>query len=101
MGGPYLGAFTASWLISVVSWRADYGFLAGLHVLSTLMVIFLGDETLYDRPVLQPRPKGVVGRVKLLVGYSGWKTESRPGLWTVCVDIMKVQIKPQILFLCA
>lgn len=57
LGGPFLGPFIAAWLIQVVSWRADYGVLAGLHGLSTLIVVILGDETLYDRNNPQRRAK--------------------------------------------
>ena len=100
MGGPFLGAFMSAWLITTISWRADYGVCAGLYVFSMLMVIVLGDETLYDRGSPKPREKGILGRIKLLTGWTGVKeADGRPTLWTVCVDIIKVQIKPQILFL--
>ena len=104
MAGPFLGAFVAAWLISAVSWRADYGVLAALHVVSTICVITLGDETLYDRDDPQPRGKGVVAKLKLVLGITGIKesraTKSRPAMMTVFVDIFRIQIKPNVFLVC-
>lgn len=99
LGGPFLGPFVAAWLITAVSWRADYGVLAALHGVSTLMVIFLGDETLYERGNPQPREQGPLGRIKLLLGLTGLKAKGRPSLWTVMKDIISIQLRPQIFFL--
>lgn len=99
MGGPFLGPFVAAWLESVVSWRADYGFLASLHVLSTLLVVFLADETLYDRPNPRSKEPGALGRIKLIIGLTGMKAIGRSNMWTVCKDMWNIQIKPQIFFL--
>lgn len=99
LGGPFLGPFIAAWLIQAVNWRADFGVLAGLHGLSTLLVIFLGDETLYDRKNPQPRSKGITSHIQTLLGITGFQAKGRPGIWTVFKDILTIQIKPQILFL--
>ena len=104
MTGPFLGAFVAAWLISVISWRADYGVLAALHVVSTLCVVFLGDETLYDRDGPQPRGRGVLAQAKLVLGITGVqearRTTGRPKMMEVFVDIAKIQIKPNIALVC-
>ena len=100
IGGPYVGAFVASWLITAVSWRADWGVCAALYVLSTFVVIFIGDETLYDRGNPQPRQKGPYGRFKILTGWTGLKeSKIRPKLWVVCKDLFIIATRPQILFL--
>ena len=99
LGGPFLGPFLAAWLIQVVSWRADYGVLAGLHGLSTLLVVVFGDETLYDRSNPQKRPTGFLARLKLLVGITGYKTEGRPSPLKVVKDMLAIQVKPQIFFI--
>jgi MFS family permease len=101
LGGPFLGPFIAAWLIQAVSWRADYGVLAGLHVISTILVIVFGDETLYDRTGSNPQTNqtGITGRVKLLVGLAGYKAQGRPTLIKVVKDLLIIQIKPQILFI--
>jgi len=104
MLGPFAGAFTAAWLISVIDWRADFGVLAALHVVSTLVVILVGDETLYDRNNPLPRQKGVLAKVKLVLGITGVKesklSTSRPSMSTVFIDIARIQIRPHILLTC-
>ena len=71
MLGPFAGAFTAAWLISVIDWRADFGVLAAFHVVSTIVVICVGDETLYDRDNPIPRQQGVLAKAKLIpVSYT-------------------------------
>lgn len=82
-----------------VNWRADYGVLAGLHGFSTLLVILIGDETLYDRHNPQPREKGISGKISRLLGIAGAKVQGRPNMFTVLKDILTIQIKPQIFFL--
>lgn len=99
MGGPALGPFISAWLVTAISWRAIYGFLAALHGLSMLIVIFLGDETLYDRANPQPVEGGFFGKVKLLLGITGGKMKGRPTLWSVSKLIVHLQFKPQILFI--
>lgn len=99
LGGPFLGPFVAAWLITAVSWRADYAVLAGLHGLSTVLILFLGDETLYDQRNPYPRKTGFFGKLKCIVGITGAKATGRPGMMTVFKDILKIQIKPQIFFL--
>ena len=85
----------------VIPWRADYGVCAGLYVFSFLMAIVFGDETLYDRANPKPREKGILGRIKLLSGWTGvQEADGRPTLLTVCVDLLKVQIRPHILLIC-
>ncbi|RMY30638.1 hypothetical protein D0864_16926, partial [Hortaea werneckii] len=88
LGGPFLGPFLAAWLIQAVDWRADFGVLASLHGLATLSIIFLGDETLYNRRDPPPsRDKGVVAKLKLLTGITGvMSKEGRPEVWSVLKD---------------
>lgn len=99
LGTPFLGPFIAAWLIQVVSWRADFGVLAALHGFSTLLVTLLGDETLYDRNNPQKRLTGLLGRVKLLTGVSGYKVQGRPNLIKVIEDLLAIQVRPQILLI--
>jgi MFS family permease len=99
LGGPFLGPFIAAWLIQAVSWRADYGVLAALHGLSTILVVVFCDETLYDRFNPHKRQTGLVARVKLLIGITGHKAQGRPSPWRVVKDLLVIQIKPQIFFI--
>ena len=99
MGGPSLGPFISAWLVTVISWRATYGVLAGLHGLSTLIVIFFGKETLYDRKDPQLREMGSRGRIKLLLGIAGFQAKARPSIWEVIRHLVDIQLKPQIFFI--
>lgn len=102
LGGPFLGPFLAAWFILGVSWRADYGILAGFHCFAALLIVLFGDETLYQRNSDEPaykREKGLLGRIKLLTGITGAKMTGRPEIMTVLKDIIKIQFKPQIFFL--
>ncbi|KAI7373533.1 hypothetical protein KC328_g16577 [Hortaea werneckii] len=101
LGGPFLGPFLAAWLIQAVDWRADFGVLASLHGLATLSIVFLGDETLFNRRDPPPsRDNGVVAKLKLLTGITGGMSkEGRPEIWPVLKDILTIQLKPQIFFI--
>lgn len=99
MGGPSLGPFVSAWLITAISWRSVYGFLSALHGLSTLIVIFLGEETLYDRGKPQPKVSGVIERIKLLVGVTGYQAMGRPKVWSVCRHIVEIQFRPHVFFI--
>ena len=82
-----------------MSWKNDFGILAGLHGFATLLVVILGDETLYDRNNPQPRQKGFAGKLKCMLGLTGIKATGRPTVWTVFKDLVRIQIKPQIFFI--
>jgi len=101
MGGPSLGPFISGMLVTVMPWRAVYGFLSGLYGLSAIIIVLFADETLYDRrnPLRKPREKGFKGRIKLLLGITGYQAEGRPTLWTVIRDLADIQMRPQIFFL--
>lgn len=96
LGTPFLGPFFAAWLIQVVSWRADFVVLAALHGFSTLLVVLLGEETLYDRSEPQKNSAGLTGRVQLLIGIFGYRVQVRPSLAKVAKDLLVIQVKPQI-----
>jgi MFS family permease len=99
LGGPFLGPFVAGMIATTQGWRADYGILAALHGFATLLVVVLGDETLYDRHNPQPRQKGIMGKISRLTGIAGAKVKGRPNMLTVLKDIVVIQIKPQIALL--
>ena len=68
--------------------------------MSTLIIIAIGGETLYDHSNPVPRQKGLLGRLKLFTGCTGLqKASQRPRLWTVTLDILKIQVRPHILLI--
>ena len=62
-------------------------------------MLLLGRETLYDRLRPQKKEAGVMGRMRLLTGIAGAEATGRPTIWTVCKDLIAVQLRPQIFFL--
>lgn len=96
--GPYLGPFISSLCISKLTWREDFGVLAGFYGLSLLMVVFLGDETLYDRGVAadKPKTKSILGHISLLLGIEGARVRGRPGLWTVLKHQCSLLARPYL-----
>jgi len=109
--GPYLGPFISSLLLLRLSWRPDFGVLAGFYAFSLLMVIVFGDETLFDRTNLekQPasgervavggkrRPFSIARHVSLLLGIEGFRTaEGRPKVWTVFVHQCSLLTRPYL-----
>jgi MFS family permease len=108
--GPYLGPFISSLLLLRMGWRPDFGVLCGFYALSVLMVIFLGDETLYDRsdmdklppgqaPAHQPRTFSIKSHIThLLVGIpSRRRCPSTPTLWKVFSDQCHLLTRPNLL----
>lgn len=96
--GPYLGPFISSLIISKLNWREDFGVLAGFYGLSLLMVVFLGDETLYDRNKAgeKPRNRSILRQVSLLLGVEGARVSGRPGLWTVTKHQYSLLARPYL-----
>lgn len=95
--GPFLGPFISAFLLQKIDWRADYGVLAAFYGFSLLGVIFLGDETLYDRGNPQPYPTGIVGRIAKLTGFASLHKTGRPSLATTSMQILRLAIRPEVL----
>lgn len=70
----------------------------GLHGFSTLLIVVLGDETLYDRGNPQQKQSGLLDRLKLLIGIAGFKAHNRQSQVGVLKDLFLVQIKSQVFF---
>jgi MFS family permease len=107
--GPYLGPLISSLLLLRIGWRPDFGVLAGFYGFSLLVVVLLGDETLFERrgfevresdgPVAGRRREFELGRhVRLLVGIEGWRSSGgRPTLWAVWKNLVSVLVRPYVL----
>lgn len=95
--GPYLGPFFSSLLILKLNWRQDFGVLAGFYGLSLLMVVLLGDETLYERNASEkPKDRSMVRHISLLLGIEGARVKGRPGLWTVTKHQYSLLARPYL-----
>jgi len=97
IGGPFVGPLISELLSERITWRANYGVLAGFYALSTLIVIVCGRETLFDRQTLIT-PKGT--QVAALTGLMGYRATGRPSFWRVFKDLASISIRPHIFAVC-
>ncbi|KAL9108715.1 MAG: hypothetical protein Q9227_006511 [Pyrenula ochraceoflavens] len=96
--GPYLGPMISGFVIKGVSWRSDFGVLAGFYGFTTILITLFGDETLYDReiPSNNPTGSGLVHRIKLLTGIVGIRAVGRPTIFTVIKHTVTIVAKPYL-----
>lgn len=97
--GPYAGPFISSWLLIKLGWVADMGVLAGFYGFSTLLVILIGQETLYDREK-ERVPTAGASRIALLTGVAGVKATGLPRMMDVFKHLFELAICPQLLLPC-
>jgi len=109
--GPYLGPFISSLLLLRLDWRPNFGVLAGFYVFSVLMVVVLGDETLFDRRGIDKLPAGhrqpfqrrqpvSISRhlTHLLVGIPARRrSPNTPKLWDVFTQQCSLLARPYLL----
>ncbi|KAK7516916.1 major facilitator superfamily domain-containing protein [Phyllosticta citriasiana] len=97
--GPYLGPFFSTLIILKLNWRPDFAVLCGFYILSTIMVILFGDETLFDRTSpAEQKPKTWARHLSLLIGIEGARISGRPGLWTVFKHQCSLLARPHLFF---
>ncbi|KAL8949503.1 MAG: hypothetical protein Q9222_004393 [Ikaeria aurantiellina] len=80
---PYLGPFSASFIVWKTTWRWVFYLLAILSAICLLLILAFADETYYNRAVPtehQPKRKS---RLLRLVGIEQWQTRNqRPSLYS-------------------
>lgn len=96
--GPYFGPFISGFIIKAVDWRADFGILAAFYAATTLLIIAIGDETLFDRENAQNNilGSGLAYRAKLLIGLVGIQSTGRPTILTVIKHTAEIVPKPYL-----
>ncbi|KAJ7440296.1 MFS general substrate transporter [Mycena galericulata] len=86
---PFLSPFFLGFLVAHADYRWAYAVGALYSLIVLLMIVFLGEETLYDRTLQPIPPRPTVGlryRVETLFGVTGFKmTQYRPS-WYQCVS---------------
>lgn len=96
--GPFLGPFISSFLLSTgISWQLDFGVLAMFYGVSAILVVLLGEETLYDRQNTT-KPTAGANKISILLGIAGAKAKDQTSLVSVAKDLLSLLIKPQLLF---
>ncbi|KZF25794.1 MFS general substrate transporter [Xylona heveae TC161] len=97
--GPYLGPFISGMIITKLDWRADFGILAAFYGFSFILIILLGDETLYDRGEEKQQltsTTGVVRKLQLLSGFAGARAKGRPSVITSFLHTLSIGIRPHV-----
>lgn len=102
--GPYFGPFLSSMILHNLHWRESFWIVVGIVGFGLLLVIFLMEETTYDRVVPEnnpPQPEGCFKRkLFALVGITGHRMKGRPSLCQGTWELIMVLVKPQFYMLC-
>ncbi|KAF7761482.1 hypothetical protein Agabi119p4_9474 [Agaricus bisporus var. burnettii] len=81
---PFLSPFLFGFLVARTTWRWAYGIGSLYGLLVILLIVFYGEETMYDRTV-RPIPelpmKGLGRRIETLIGITGWKMAKYRTSW--------------------
>ncbi|KAI5840785.1 major facilitator superfamily domain-containing protein [Morchella snyderi] len=101
--GPYFGPFLSSMILHNLHWRESFWIVVGIVGFGLLLVIFLMEETTYDRVVPENNPPQAEGRFKrklfALVGITGHRMKGRPSLCQGTWELVMVFVKPQFYML--
>ncbi|KAF8533324.1 major facilitator superfamily domain-containing protein [Trichophaea hybrida] len=96
--GPYFGPFISSFILRSLTWRQSFWFFSGLVAVGFLSVIFIMDETAYDREMPEnnpPRPRGYWNyKIQSLTGVMGKKTKGRTSLLQASIELYRVFSQP-------
>ncbi|KAJ7078994.1 MFS general substrate transporter [Mycena crocata] len=100
---PFLSPFFLGFLVAHADYRWAYAVGAFYSLIVLVMIVFLGEETLYDRTLLPHPPRPTAGlryRVETLLGATGVKMAGyRPG-WAACLmGPLHVLWRPQALLI--
>ncbi|KAJ7457480.1 major facilitator superfamily domain-containing protein [Mycena latifolia] len=100
---PFLSPFFLGFLVAHANYKWAYAVGAIYSFIVVLMIIFLGEETLYERTLRPIPPRPTVGlryRFETLLGATGWKmTQYRPS-WRDCiVSPLRVAWRPHALLI--
>lgn len=102
--GPYFGPFLSSLILHNITWRQSFWVVVALVGIGLLLIIFLMEETTYDRtnPDNNPTRPAEYWRYKLLslTGIMGHRANGRQTLWQGTMGLVSVFIKPQFYLLC-
>lgn len=87
-----------------MTWRASFWIVVGLVGTGLLLVVFLMEETAYDRVNYSNNPVRPECywkyRLLSLLGVMGHRAKGRQTLWQGSLGIIKVFIRPQFYLLC-
>ncbi|KAJ7127881.1 MFS general substrate transporter [Mycena epipterygia] len=100
---PFLSPFFLGFLVAHADYRWAYAFGAFYSLIVLLMIVFLGEETMYDRTLRPIPPRPTVGlryRVETLLGATGFKmTPYRPSWYECTISPLRVLWRPHALLI--
>jgi len=94
---PYFGPFVTAFVISKLLWRWAFWIYSIMSGLCVLAIMFLVDETYYDRriPIEEQPPRGT--RIERLLGIAQWRTrKTRNTFRGAVMRPVKVILKPVV-----
>ncbi|KAG6860202.1 hypothetical protein C0995_014436 [Termitomyces sp. Mi166 len=81
---PFLSPFAFGFLVARASWRWAYGIGSIYSAFVVLLIVFFGEETIYDRtvkPIPEPPTRGLHYRIETLIGITGVKMAKYRPSW--------------------
>ncbi|KAH9896672.1 MFS general substrate transporter [Cubamyces lactineus] len=83
---PFLSPFMMGFIVARISWRWTYGIGSIYGAIVVALIAFLGEETMYDRKLPNPRPiprpeSRWQNRIQTLIGITGWKMAKYRDSW--------------------
>ncbi|KAJ7836582.1 major facilitator superfamily domain-containing protein [Mycena olivaceomarginata] len=98
---PFLSPFVFGFLVARTTWRWAYGAGAIYGGLVCVLVLFFGEETMYDRglkPVPEPSTTGLRYLVETLIGLTGHKMAKHRDSWyNAIMSPIRLAWRPQLL----
>ncbi|KZT22763.1 MFS general substrate transporter [Neolentinus lepideus HHB14362 ss-1] len=98
---PFLSPFVFGFLVARANWRWSYGVASIYGAVVVALIMFFGEETLYDRSIkpVPPRPTtGIRYRIETLLGLTGLKmAKYRPSVVSGLVSHLNVLWRPHML----
>ncbi|CAA7268520.1 unnamed protein product [Cyclocybe aegerita] len=85
---PFLSPFAFGFLVARASWRWAYGIGSIYSAIVVLLIMFYGEETIYDRtvkPIPEPATTGLRYRIETLIGITGVRMQKYRVSWTESV----------------
>jgi len=98
---PYISPFAFGFLVARTTWRWAYGIGSIFSLIVVLLLMFFGEETMYDRtirPVPKPETTGLRYRIETLIGITGVNMAKYRPSWYECVmSPLRCVWRPQLL----
>ncbi|KAI0646132.1 MFS general substrate transporter [Trametes meyenii] len=87
---PFLSPFIMGFIVARISWRWTYGIGSIYGAFVVALIVFFGEETMFDRKLANPRPipppqSRLRARVETLVGITGARMAKYRDSWSKSV----------------